>query len=132
MIGRETKSHGCENYEIGGIVEKLLHDNLRPLIVAPETDYSNANDDVVVVAFDGGVTSSCPMHMVLLLGLAKGREVHVVCVDADADKANALAERGAALFRSHGYAALSNGVAPGAKCQTASSVPSAPAMPVDW
>ena len=44
-------------------------------------------------------------------GSPEGREVHVVSVDPDAAKANALAERGAALFRSHGYAALSNGVA---------------------
>jgi nucleotide-binding universal stress UspA family protein len=110
LIGRETKFHGGENHEIGGTVGKLLHDNPRPLIVAPEM-ISNANDDVVVVAFDGDVTSSRAMHMVLLLGLAKGREVHVVSVDADADKANALSERGAALFLSHGYAALSNGIA---------------------
>ena len=111
VIGRETNFHGGENHEVGGTVEKLLHDNPRPLIVAPETDYSSANDNVVVVAFDGDVTSSRAMHMFLLLGLAKDREIHVVSVNADAAKANALAERGAALFRSHGYAALSNGVA---------------------
>ena len=72
-------------------------------------DYSNANDDVV--ALGGDFTSSCTIHMFLLLGLEKGREVHVVSVDADAGKANALAERGAALLRSHGFTALSNGFA---------------------
>jgi nucleotide-binding universal stress UspA family protein len=111
VIGRETNFHGGENHHIGGTVEKLLENNPRPLIVAPETDFSKANDEVVVVAFDGDVTSSRAMHMFLLLGLAKGREVHVVSVDADSDKANATADRGAALFRSHGYAALANGVA---------------------
>lgn len=110
VIGRETNFHGGEDHDIGDTVEKLLHDTPRPLMIAPEGDLAHADDNVVVVAFDGSVTASRSMHMFLLLGLAKGREVHVVSVDKDKDVAIGRAERGAALFRSHGYAAEANGV----------------------
>lgn len=111
VLGRETNFHGGEDHDIGECVEKLMHDNPRPLMIAPETTESGADPNVVVVAFDGSVTSSRAMHMFLLLGLAEGREIHVVSIDDDADKARAKAERGAALFRNHGYKAEANGVA---------------------
>lgn len=113
VIGRETNFHGGENHDVGETVQKLLHDNPRPLMIAPEGKPSNANPDVVVVAFDGSVTSSRAMHMFMLLGLAKGREIHVVSVDKDKDVASNLADRGAALFRNHGYKAEADGVATG-------------------
>ena len=111
VIGRETNFHGGENHDVGATVEKLLHDNPRPLMVAPEGKPTTANPDVVVVAFDGSVTSSRAMHMFLLLGLAKGREIHVVSVHKDKEVAINQAERGAVLFRNHGYKAQADGVA---------------------
>ena len=110
VLGRETNFHGEPDPDIGEPVERLLQDPPRPLLIAPEGEPATSDPDVVVVAFDGGLTSSRAMHMFLLLGLAKGREIHVVSVDEDRKTAIARAERGAALFRSHGYAAEANGV----------------------
>lgn len=110
VIGRETNFHGGEHHNIGETVEKLLHDTPRPLMVAPDGDNPAGDPNVVVVSFDGSITASRAMHLFLLLGLADGREVHVVSVDDDKDKALGLAERGAALFRSHGVKAEANGV----------------------
>ena len=110
VIGRETNFHGGEDHEIGETVEKLLADTPRPLMIAPEGDATAGDPNIVVVAFDGSLTSSRSMHMFVLLGLAEGREVHVVSLSEDQQEANAIAERGAALFRSHGYPAEANGV----------------------
>jgi len=110
VIGRETNFHGGENHHIGETVERLLHDTPRPLMVVPEGDLSVSDPNKVVVAFDGSVTASRAMHMFLLLGLAKGREIHVVSVGDEPGEAKALADRGAALFRSHGYKASADGV----------------------
>jgi len=110
VIGRETNFHGGEDHEIGETVEKLLSDTPRPLMIVPEGDGLKGDPDVVVVAFDGSLTASRSMHMFVLLGLADGREVHVVSLGDDKHDADAMAERGAALFRSHGIAAEANGI----------------------
>lgn len=111
MIGSQTNFHGVEEHEIGETVEQLLKDTPRPLMIAPESMAPNADANKVVVAFDGSVVSSRAMHMFLLLGLAEGREVHVVSIDADEAVAQGLAERGVALFRSYGIKAEANGLA---------------------
>lgn len=110
VIGRDTNFHGVVGHDIGDTVEKLLHDTPRPLMVAPAEFASRGDPNVVVVSFDGSITASRAMHMFLLLGLAKGREVHVVSVDENKEKARGLAVRGAALFRRHGYKAEAHGV----------------------
>lgn len=111
VIGRETNFHGGTNHTVGETVEKLLHDTPRPLMIAPEGDHQAGDADVVVIAYDGSVTSSRAMHLFLLLGLAEKRQVHVVSVDDDKDAAHGLADRAAALFRSHGIKADAHGVA---------------------
>ncbi len=110
VIGRDTNFHGDQDHDIGETVERLIHDNPRPLMIAPAEIPPTADPNIVVVTFDGSVTASRAMHMFLLLGLADGREIHVVSVNADGAKATAMAERGAALFRNHGVKAEANGV----------------------
>lgn len=108
IIGRETNFHGGVEHDVGECVEKLCSDTPRPLIIAPEGDSLPGDPNIVVVAFDGSVTASRAMHMYLLLGLADGREIHVVAVDADGAKARGQADRAAALFRSHGVKVETN------------------------
>jgi len=110
VLGRETNFHGEQDLDIGETVERLLSDTPRPLVIAPEGEKSAGDPNVVVVAFDGSMTSSRAMHMFVLLGLADDCKLHVVSIDDDQRKAAQMAERGAALFRSHGIAAESNGV----------------------
>lgn len=119
VIGRQTNFHGEDGMEIGETVRRLLENNPRPLMIAPDGDKMAGDPNKVVVAFDGSVTSSRAMHMFLLLGLAEGREIHVVSVDSDADKAAGLADRGAALFRSHGVKAEAHGVHSSGKSSSA-------------
>ena len=108
VIGRETNFHGVEKHDIADVVQRLLHDNPRPVVMAPPAPQSGER---VVVAFDGSRESSRAMHMYILLGLAKGREAHVVSIAADRAAARDTAAKGAELFRSHGFEAEAHGIA---------------------
>ena len=108
VIGRETNFHGVENHDIADVVQRLLRDNPRPVLMAPPAPQSG---DRVVVAFDGSRESSRAMHIYILLGLAKGREAHVVSIAADRAEAEQTAAKGAGLFRSHGFEAEAHGIA---------------------
>ncbi len=108
VIGRETNFHGFEKHDIADVVQRLLHDNPRPVVMVPPAPLSGER---VVVAFDGSRESSRAMHMYILLGLAKGQEAHVVSIAADRAAAQETAAKGAGLFRSHGFEAEAHGIA---------------------
>ena len=108
VVGRETNFHGVEKHDIADVVQRLLHDNPRPVVMVPPAPQTGGR---VVVAFDGSRESSRAMHMYILLGLAKEQEPHVVSIAANRAEAAAIASRGADLFRSHGFAAEAHGVA---------------------
>ncbi len=110
ILGRETNFHGDASHDIGDIIDRLLDDTARPLVIAPERLVPSRKSNVVLVAFDGSSTASRAMHMFILLGLADGKEIHVASVGEDAASARATAERGATLFRNHGVHAISNPV----------------------
>ena len=108
VIGRETNFHGVERHDIADVVQRLLHDNPRPVVMVPPAPQSGER---VVVAFDGSRESSRAMHMYILLGLARGREAHIVSIAADRAAALETAAKGASLFRSHGFDAEAHGIA---------------------
>ena len=101
ILGRETNFHGDDAHDIGNIIDQLLDDTARPLIITPESLPKPRNSNVVLVAFDGSSTASRAMHMFILLGLAEGKEVHVVSVGEDDGETHDRATRGAQLFRHH-------------------------------
>lgn len=105
VLGRETNFHGDDAHDIGDIIDQLLEDTARPLIITPESLPRSRNSNVVIVAFDGSSTASRAMHMFILLGLAEGKEIHVVSVGEDAVTVGACAARGAQLFLHHGIKA---------------------------
>lgn len=100
IIGRETNFHGHRGNDIGEATDKLLKDHPRPVIVIPPDEFDGGKD--AVFCFDGSLPASRAMHMFYLLGLAKGRRVHVVSISEDADQAERRAARGASFFSSRG------------------------------
>lgn len=119
IIGRETNFHGGVEHDVGECVQKLCADTPRPLVMAPEGENLPGDPDIVVVAFDGSITASRAMHMFLLLGLADGKEIHVVAIDSDAAAARGKADRAAALFRSHGVKVETNSIVDNGRASTA-------------
>lgn len=107
IVGRDTNFHGVQSPDIGDTVERLLHDNPRPVLVVPA---EHPPGQKVVVAYDGSMQSSRAMHMFVLLGLTRDREVHVVSVDENEGKALDLASRACGLFEAHEIAVQSHGI----------------------
>ena len=116
VVGRDTNFHSQPEPDIAESVNRLLRDNPRPVLVVPGAPRPG---NKVLIAFDGSRESSRAMHMFLLLGLARGHEIHVASIGEDLGEATALAERGISLYRSHGHAAEAHGlVARGSPAET--------------
>jgi nucleotide-binding universal stress UspA family protein len=106
VIGRDTNFHFARNHDAVEAVARLIRENPRPLLVAPSARHG---DDKVLVGYDGSFQASRALHMFMLLGLARAREIHIVSVAREQDAAEALARRGARLFESHGVEAHLHG-----------------------
>lgn len=70
---------------------------------------------MVLAAYDGSVRSSRALHMLILLGHARERPVHVVAVADDQKTAEERARYAAELFTKHGYQATPHGIGSGAE-----------------
>ena len=100
IVGRDTNFHGVKGHDIGDVVQQLLKDNPRPVIVVPPEAALPGKG--AMIAFDGSIPSSRAMHMFHLMGLANGGPIHIISVDQEDENAETLAARGAAFFKSHG------------------------------
>lgn len=101
VIGRDS-TLGQEETERGlaPVIEALLHDGARPLLVVPPG--AAAGDGPVVVGYDASIPAQRSLQVFALLGLAQRVPVKVVSAAETAPEAQAMAEEGAAFLRSHG------------------------------
>jgi nucleotide-binding universal stress UspA family protein len=123
VIGKDTDFHFEFDPSTTETVERLLHDNPRPLIVCPEHAPADGN---VLVAYDGTLQSSRALHMFALLEHAKSQPVHILSVASDQAEAQRMASYGAELLTKHGFNVTAHGIASSAtpsdiilsECQT--------------
>lgn len=108
VIGKDTDFHVDEDPSIADVVQALLHESSRPIIVCPE---SAPCDGPVLVADDGSVRAARAIHMLALLGFAQGRPVHVVSIGRDRSGAEERARLAADLLIRHDYEVTVHGVA---------------------
>lgn len=87
-------------------LEQLLRNGVRPILLVPGLDAVGAPGRElapIVVAFDGSAVSSRATHLFALLGLGRGRQVHVVTQnDGSTAHAEAVATRACLLLQAHG------------------------------
>lgn len=104
VIGRDS-TLGLEVNDDGlaPVIEALLHDGARPLLVVPPGRVPDAGG--VLVGNDGSVPAMRALQLFALLGLGAGLPVKVLSVAAARPEAERLAGEGAAYLRSHGLAA---------------------------
>lgn len=98
IMGTTTDFHFDLEENSDDVVKHIARDNPRPLIILPETMH---NTDNIVVTFDGSMQSSRAMHMFILLGLAKGKNIHVVSIDKNIDIATAYTKFATHIFQAH-------------------------------
>jgi nucleotide-binding universal stress UspA family protein len=100
VVNRDATFWLVEHCEVSDAVRSLLPRIPRPVLLAPRRDAPGG--DRVLVAFDGSPPASRSLHMFALLGLARGKDVHVLGVTAERAGATPLADAAAALLRAHG------------------------------
>lgn len=111
VIGRDS-TLGREQTEDGlaPVIEALLKDGARPLLVVPP-GWEAATEGSVVVAYDGSVPAMRALQLFALLSLHEGAPVTVLSVADAGPEAEAIAARGTAYLARHGIAARALGVA---------------------
>ncbi|WP_372624060.1 universal stress protein [Falsiroseomonas sp.] len=98
-LGRQQTEGG-----VAPVIEQLLRDGARPLLVVPPGGTLPA-EGPVLAAYDGSAPSREAFHLFALLGLAEGGTVRVAAVEDTREAALKLAEEGAAGLRHHRIAA---------------------------
>lgn len=106
VIGKTTDFHFDLDEDSDITVKHLARDNARPLLIVPPTI---PEGNKVLVAFDGSLQSSRAIHMFILLGMARDKDVHILSVDKDPDIAAVNATRAHNLFSAHGIATNAQG-----------------------
>ena len=102
LIGQTTDFHFDLDEDTDVTVRHVARDNSRPLLIVPKTPHQG---DTVLVTLDSSLQASKALHMFLLLGLAQGREVHVLSMSEDNDFAQVIAQRGVRMCALHGVKA---------------------------
>ena len=111
VIGKDTDFHLDFADTTSDTVQRLLKANPRPLLVCPERIRATGP---IVAAYDGSLRASRALHMLILLGLADGAEVHVVSVSDEEDEARRHACYATELFLKHDIKAIAHGIGSGA------------------
>jgi nucleotide-binding universal stress UspA family protein len=92
-LGREVADGG-----VAPVVEELLRDGARPLVVVP-AGWKAPGTGPVIAAYDGSAPAREAFHLFALLDLAGDAEVQVVSLGASESDARKLAEQGVACLR---------------------------------
>ena len=107
VLGRESLfSVDGELYSVPLCVDRIIRGEPRPVLLVPASSGPQWVGDPrqpVLIGFDGSPASSRMLHMLALLGLVRGRSVHVVTVaDGSSDAAQQTAALACLLLNRHG------------------------------
>jgi nucleotide-binding universal stress UspA family protein len=111
VVGRDS-TLGRQQVEdaVAPVIEHLLRDGARPLLVVPP-GAALREEGVVVAAYDGSGPARDAFQLFALLGLAGRSAVRVAAVDDGRVEAQAMAEEGCAILRRHDIAAEPHAIA---------------------
>lgn len=102
IVGKTTDFHFDLDEDSDITVKHIARDNPRPLLMIPP-EYKTTSK--VMVAYDGSLQVARSLHMFLLLGLAKDKEMHIVSGHKNIDKAEVVAKRAVAMCEAYGVKA---------------------------
>ncbi|MBU8536409.1 universal stress protein [Falsiroseomonas tokyonensis] len=104
VIGRDS-TLGLEEVEDGvaPVIERLLMDGARPLLVIPPEPV--LAEGPVLVGYDASLPNMAALQLFALLGLAEGAPVRVASAAETREAALAMAEEGCVYLRRHGLQA---------------------------
>lgn len=104
IIGKDANFHFTAVEDTSISIKQIIRDNPRPIIVTSPT-LPNQNNPHVLVAYDGTLASSRSLHMALLIGIFKGKTVHIASVSSDEEEARDRVNSALKLCQNHGVKA---------------------------
>jgi nucleotide-binding universal stress UspA family protein len=112
VMGRDANFRFLTESEDSATREKILRHASHPVLLIPESDpdQSATLGKTVLVAYDGSASSKRALNSFAQSGLAGSREVHVVTVGEDGEKAWDVAMKAVERLRSFGIDALTENI----------------------
>lgn len=107
LMGKTTDFHFEVEDETDLTVQHITRDNPRPLLVVPP---KKVHSDKVLIAYDGSLQAARSLHMFLLLGLARGKSVHIISIARTAAQANPIVEHAQKMCANHGVESTATGI----------------------
>jgi nucleotide-binding universal stress UspA family protein len=101
VTGHDTGFRGNVRESLSEMLARLLLVTPRPVIVCGD-EPTDGQD--VLIAYDGSLPAMRAVQMFALLGLGKGRPIHVTAIAADKELAERRVLGAADYLREHGYA----------------------------
>jgi nucleotide-binding universal stress UspA family protein len=113
VLGQQTFFHFATQDKPDDTLHMVVKQSPCPVVAVPAT---LPGGRAVIVAYDGSPHATRALHMFQALGIDRAYDVHVVCVDAQQQRAACWAEHAMAFLRGHNIVAqahvLSTSVAP--------------------
>ena len=100
VTGHDTGFRGNVHESLPEMLAKLLAVTPRPVIVCGD-DAAEGED--ALIAYDGSLPAMRTVQMFALLGLGKGRRLHVTAIETDKELATRRVLGAASYLREHGY-----------------------------
>ena len=102
LAGIDTAFDDTSSGRVSALVERLLRENPRPVIVCPKEPQFGKR---TLVAYDGSVPAMRAMQLFCCLGLRKDAETLVATIQDTETAAVSLVSRGVKFMRDHGFSA---------------------------
>jgi nucleotide-binding universal stress UspA family protein len=112
LVGHEASFQFENRGDHRAMREKILRRTSRPVLLIPDdaTGMSDPLGPKVLIAYDGGPASARALASFVASGLGDSRDVHVVTVGEDGEKAMETAMHAAESLRSSGIKATPHGI----------------------
>lgn len=102
LIGQTTDFNFSLEEETRSIVRHIAQDNPRPLIIVPPYEQKTSP---ILIAYDATLQAARSLHMFLLLGLAEGKEIHILSAHKKKNDAKKIASQAQRMCASYNIAA---------------------------
>jgi nucleotide-binding universal stress UspA family protein len=104
VVGKDATFHFGSHPETSSAVRQIIKASPRPLFVTSSRIPHPESLDVLI-AFDGTIAASKALHMAILLGLFKGKTLHIVSVSENAEYTRQWTNSAQKLCQHHGLEA---------------------------
>jgi nucleotide-binding universal stress UspA family protein len=108
ITGHDTEFRGNVHEQPSELLAKLLFMTPRPMVICPD---ELSTSDEILIAYDGSVPAMRAVQMFAVLGVGRGKSIHVTSIDASQELAARRTAGAASYLRSHGYQVDANPIA---------------------